>query len=123
MKSKKQKLKEKCVKLAMKLKLAKHPHCVFCGERATVAHHFIHQSRSNYLRCDERNLIPICKTCHYKLHNGYESVMAGLLIKKYGQEWFDSLVRDSRKTIKDNIGYWNEVLDKLKREVENVSIF
>ena len=114
--TKKQKLKMECVKIATQKKLAKHPYCVFCGKKATTCHHFIRQSRSNYLRCDDRNLIPICQKCHYRLHNGYESVMTLILRKKLGDEWADSLIRDSRKTIKDNLTYWRKMKDKLLKK-------
>jgi len=117
-KSKKQKLKEKCVKLATKIKLKEHPSCVFCHRKATTCHHFIHQSRSNFLRLDERNLIPICKICHCKLHNGYENIMAGILIKKYGWAWFDGLQKDSRIKIKDTLWYWQTEYEELKRMQE-----
>ena len=117
MKSKKQKLKERCVKLATKLKLLDSPNCLFCGKKANTCHHFIHQSRSNFLRCDfRRNLIPICTSCHYKLHNGYEAVMALELERKLGKKWAEGLIRDSRIIIKDNLAYWKaEEEDLLKR--------
>ena len=113
-KSKKQRLKEKCVKLATQLKLSKHPRCVFCGEKATTCHHLIPQSRSTFLRLDERNLIPICSRCHFRFHNGYATVMTGQLIKKYGFKWFGGLMQDANVRIKDNISYWQMELDDLK---------
>jgi len=116
-KSKKQKLKEQCVALATKIKLIESPYCLFCGKKAHTAHHFIHQSRSNHLRCDPRNLIPICKSCHYKLHQGYEQIFTGILIKKLGQKWFDDLERDSQIKIKDNLGYWQELKADLEKKL------
>ena len=113
-KTKKQKLKEKCVKVATELKLKKYPFCVFCGRRASTCHHFMHQSRSNYLRTKLYNLIPICSSCHYKLHNGYESLMTGELIKKLGWRWFKRVKKESNIKIKDTVGYWEAELERLK---------
>lgn len=107
-------LKTKAVKLASDLNLKKNPYCAFCGKQATVSHHFIRQSRSNYLRCDERNLISICNKDHMRLHNGFESVMALQLERYFGKEWRDGLIRDSNKTIKDGIKYWEDKIKELE---------
>ena len=112
--SKLQRLINKCVARAIKLKLQDNPYCIFCGREAITAHHFIHQSRSNFLRCDSRNLISICARCHYKLHSSYESLMSGQLIKIYGQDWFDGLEVDSHIQIRSNLGYWRDILEKLQ---------
>lgn len=115
-KTKKQKIKEECIKIATRQKLEKHPYCVFCGKPAVTCHHLIKQSRSNYLRCDERNLIPICKHCHYLFHyGGYSELMTLELVKKYGKAWHDGILRDARKTIKDNIGYWVKIKETLNK--------
>src|SRR3990167_5235560 len=105
-------LKIKAVKIATAKKLEKNPFCVFCGMKATTAHHFIRQSRSNFLRVDMDNLIPICAKGHMKLHSGYEQIMTGELIKKYGINWFDRLQQDSNVTIKDNKTYWKSIIEK-----------
>lgn len=112
-KSPKQILKEKCVKKATENKLEETPYCVFCGQLASTCHHFVHQARSNYLRCDSRNLIPICKICHCKLHNGYEPIMALQLRNMFGEEWAEGLLRDSQKSICDTMGHWKEVFKEL----------
>lgn len=117
-KTKKQKLKEECVKIATEIKLKEHPHCVFCVSTASTCHHLIRQSRSNYLRCDPRNLIPICQKCHHLFHNGgYAELMTLQLVKMYGPEWHEGLLRDGRKTISDTITYWK----KLKEELTNLN--
>jgi hypothetical protein len=45
---------------------------------------------------------------------GYEGILMGELIKKNGTHWFDMLVSDSHKTINDSVGYWEEMMAKLK---------
>ena len=111
--SKKQKLKIECVKLATEKKLLEHPRCMFCNDKSTTAHHFIRQSRSNYLKCDKRNLIPVCAKCHFRLHNGYEQIMSLQLRKLLGDEWAEGIIKDSRITIKDNLGYWKKIKELL----------
>ncbi len=106
-------LKKKAVKLATAKVLEKHPKCFFCPNMASTCHHPIPQSRSNYLRCDERNLIPICSKHHLKCHSADATQMNLRLEKIKGKEWRDSLIRDSNKRIKDTIGYWTALLEEL----------
>jgi len=117
-KTPKQKLKEECVSIASEKKLEKHPRCALCNKPAQVCHHFIHQGRSNYLRCDEKNLIPLCVKHHYLLHNGYEQIYALHFRAIYGDKWAEGLVEDSRKQIKDTMTYWR----KLKQHLTNNEI-
>jgi len=113
-KTPKQKLKELCVAIATNKKLEEFPRCVFCGKPAITCHHLIRQSRSNYLRCDPRNLIPICPKCHHLFHNGgYAELMTLQLVKLYGKEWHEGLLRDGRKTIDDTMKYWKELKESL----------
>ena len=114
MKTPKQKLKEECVKIATAKKLEEHPRCMFCNQQANTCHHFIRQSRSNYLRCDSRNLIPICQKCHARIHVGQmEAVMTLQLRGMLGDEWANSLIKDSQKTIKGTMKYWRDLKETL----------
>jgi len=113
MKTKLAKLKEKAVKIVTAKMLEKHPKCFFCPNMANTAHHIIPQSRSNYLRCDERCLVSICQKCHMRLHSGYESVMTMQLVEARGKEWMDGLIKDSNVKIKDSIGYWTALIEEL----------
>jgi hypothetical protein len=106
-------MKNKCVSLAIKLYVEKHPDCELCGKRASTAHHYILQSRSNYLRCDKRNLVAICRSCHYKLHQYNEAEYATQLYNQRGKKWYEDLMADKHKTIKDTIGYWKLLWAKL----------
>ncbi len=106
-------LKTKAVKLATAKKLEKYPYCTFCPSLANTCHHYIPQSRSNYLRCDERNLIPICQKCHYNIHSADANKKGLILQKLKGDDWRDGLIQDSNKTIKDGIKYWTELIEEL----------
>ena len=43
--------------------------------------------------------------------------MTGILIKKRGQEWFDSLYRDMGKPISDKMTYWRNLKAKLQHRI------
>ena len=109
-------LKKQCVSLAMAIYIGEHPNCELCGGVAHTCHHFIHQGRSNYLRCDMRNLVAICQSCHCLLHHSHEQVFAGRLIKQRGMKWFNAMEKDSHIKIKDNMEYWRNKLSDLRGE-------
>lgn len=46
--------------------LAHHPICRHCGESATVAHHIIRRRSGG--SDDDGNLLPLCASCHSRLH-------------------------------------------------------
>ena len=110
------KLKKQCVSLAMAIYIGEHPNCELCGGQAHTCHHFIHQSRSNYLRCDARNLVAICQSCHCLMHKSKEQIFTGQLIRQRGMDWFNEMESDSAVKIKDNISYWKQKLAELRGE-------
>jgi len=113
-KTNKQKLKDECIKIATNSRLEEHPNCMFCNQPAYTCHHFIHQSRSNYLKCDKRNLIPICKKCHYRLHQGgCEQIMTLQLTNILGEDWKNEMLLDSRKSMNDSVFYWKNMKESL----------
>jgi 5-methylcytosine-specific restriction protein A len=46
--------------------LARHPFCRHCGATATVAHHIVRKRDGG--RDSDDNLIPLCASCHSRLH-------------------------------------------------------
>ena len=110
-------LKKQCVELAMKQYLAEHPYCELCGAVAETCHHYIYQSQSNYLKCDERNLVAICNPCHCSIHVGHrEQVAAAQLVRQRGYHWSYAMEADRHLKIKDNMEYWRNKLAELRGE-------
>ena len=70
-----------------------HKKCEACGGPNQVGHHWIEKSRSSFLRYNLENIIPLCNSCHSKIHNVFgNNIVGGLniaetIIKKRGQEW------------------------------------
>src|SRR3990167_3541774 len=87
------KLQKECDTLIQTLGRAKMPQCEVCGQPTQVIHHWIEMSRSNNLRYNWSNLIPLCNSCHAKIHNVFgNSIVGGLniaetIINKRGREW------------------------------------
>ena len=107
-------LKKECVDRAIEIKLLATPICEVCNYRkADTAHHFIHQSQSNYLRAEQKNLISVCKICHSSIHLYGREWLLGQIMFKRGKKWYDKLTKDSAIRIKDNADYWKELLTLL----------
>ena len=66
--------------------------CEACGiNPADCVHHWIPKSQSNNLRDDPKNLIPICRGCHFKHHTCGDPNIARRIEQKRGKEWADDL--------------------------------
>ena len=91
----------------------KNPYCLVCGSPTSNMHHVIFKSQSNYLRYSEKNLVPLCMKCHFKLHNIGDSEILGTIIKKKGMKWFDTLQQERHKIQKMNKGYLEGIIESL----------
>jgi hypothetical protein len=74
--------------------------CEGCGARAELRHHFILKSHSNRLRYEEKNLIPLCKSCHSKIHCfGQGQMIEAKIALGRGEEWIKELQKLSKEHI------------------------
>ena len=104
-----QKLINECVALAIKICITLKPNCELCGQPSQTAHHFVHQARSNYLRCDQKNLISICQKCHCKIHIGNSEGIIGAIIRgQRGKAWENYILAGTQKKIKSDLFYWKK---------------
>ena len=106
-------LRNKCDKLLTPRTVKQCPRCELCGKPSQVAHHFVHKSKSNRLRYEMINLIPLCNSCHFALHQN-ESEYAGRIVKGRGLLWFETLEILKRETIKVNRQYYENQLKQLQ---------
>ena len=117
-------LQKKCDKLMQQIYTKKYPKCDICGEPTYTMHHFVEKSRSNRLRYEEENLIPLCFKCHYGVHNNCAGRMLNnvnrsydftgkIIDKRGGKKWKDKMEKKGRESIKVNKVYYEEMLEKL----------
>lgn len=104
--------RNKCDKLLSPIIVKMYGKCELCGRPANVAHHFVHKSKSNKLRYEIINLIPLCNSCHFALHHN-ESEYAAKIVKKRGLLWFDTLEVLKRESIKVNRSYYQKIYQQL----------
>lgn len=85
--------------------------CEVCGGEYSCKHHYVPKSQSTYLRYDDRNLISICTSCHFKHHKGNPDIHAKIL-KDRGWEWHNELQKDRNKIVKLNQTYIKQIKGK-----------
>lgn len=87
--------------------------CLACGiNPATCVHHFIPKAQSNNLRDDPKNLVPICRGCHFAHHTKGDPEIHRKIERIRGKAWADDL-QARRYTIKKfTIGYLEEEIEK-----------
>lgn len=119
-KSETSKLQTKCDKLLTPIIKRLYPKCEACGGDTEVAHHWIEKSRSSNLRYDMRNLIPLCHSCHAKIHNRFGNSVTGaldvadIIRAKRGEEWYNKMKIDGQKIIKVNEEWYESKLLELE---------
>jgi len=113
------KLEKKCDSLITPIIKKIHPLCECCGLPTQVGHHFIEKSRSNYLRYNiDKNIIALCNSCHYKIHNKYSVIgiinVSDIIRQKRGEEWFKDINQMAHQSIKKDIIWYRENYERLK---------
>ena len=109
------KLEKKADTLLQQIYTKKFPKCEVCGQPTNCIHHFIEKSKSNRLRYEEINLIPVCLSCHSKIHNRFSYSLGAydiidFIIKKKGRKWFNNLQKLRHELVKtDEIWYNNHI--------------
>lgn len=98
-------LRNKCDALLSPLMIGRHPKCLLCEKRTQVAHHHVHKSKSNRLRYELDNLIPLCNSCHFKLHQN-ESYWASKVVEIRGMKWFKKIDTLKNEIIKTDRAFY-----------------
>lgn len=124
-KSKTSQLQHKADSLLQTYITAKYPKCEVCGNPSQCGHHLVEKSRSNRLRYELSNLVPVCVRCHSKIHNTIFGHSANRLLDSYnvldeifkrrgGKKWKDKLEQTGRELVKTNVGWYEDHIEKLE---------
>jgi 5-methylcytosine-specific restriction endonuclease McrA len=109
--------RNKADKLLTPLIQKMYPNCLLCGSRTEVAHHHVHKSKSTALRYYLPNLIPLCHSCHLKLHQN-ESYWGSKVTLLMGKKWFDDLEHRKNEIVKADVHYYLAAHDRLKEKFD-----
>lgn len=107
-------MRNKCDALLSPLIIKLYPNCLLCGQKTQVAHHHKHKSSSTRLRYELDNLINLCNSCHYKLHQN-ESYWASKIVEIKGLEWFKKLDKMGWEYVKADVHFYIEQYERLKK--------
>lgn len=118
----KSKLQHEADKLLQRYIVLSYPKCEICGQPTFCGHHFIEKSKSNRLRYEISNLIPVCLSCHCKIHNRFSYSLGAydiidLIIKGRGKKWFDKLQKLRHELIKTDEIFYQANIDAYKKEI------
>ena len=74
--------------------------CEICGKPFDVSHHYIAKSQSTLLRFDEKNLILVCNSCHFKIHKTEQGPYIGAMIARCrGTKWWNYITKQKNTII------------------------
>ena len=90
------------------------PVCLLCGGNTQVAHHHFHKSKSNRLRYEIENLINLCASCHFKLHQN-ESKWASEIVRIKGLSWYEKLRVMEQGYVKVDRYFYEEAIDRFTK--------
>ena len=97
--------------------------CEICSKPATEMHHFVPRSRSSLLKFDVENAVPLCKSCHTKIHysgnKGEAARMEEVIREKRGKKWCDYIDSCKRSKLGGFYGiyYLKGLIEKLKSKL------
>ena len=93
--------------------------CEYCGKNTTLNSHHIFSRSNRSVRWDERNVHPQCRRDNHFM-GGRQDDYARFIIKKYGQNNFDELMRLKYTTVKHTRSDLEEMIELYKEKLENI---
>ena len=96
-----------------------YPKCLLCPRPTEVAHHHVHKSKSTRLRYEIDNLINLCHSCHFTLHNN-ESYWASRIIQINGLKWFAKLEKMKNEIVKADVYYFQSHYERLQKYYQSL---
>lgn len=122
MKFSRNKLEKKADTLLQQLVKKLYPRCEVCGNETQCGHHFIEKSKSNRLRYELINIIPVCRSCHSKIHNRFSYSLGAydiidFIIKKKGRKWFNKLQKLRHELVKTDEAWYLTNIKNLEEKL------
>ena len=121
---KKHRLESQAMKLWFELARKKWgTRCEICGKPATQMHHYIPRSRSRLLKFDVENAVPLCQSCHYKIHFSSNPTEVARMVetirKKRGKKWCSYIDKKEKSRAGGYYGikYLEGVIEELKSKL------
>lgn len=107
-------LRHKADKLYQVKLIGLKPQSIISGKPTEVIHHWVNKSRSNNLRYDYNNGVPLTNAEHSCHHLSGDSKIVGSILKAMGHEWNDDLQSRRYTIFKLNKGNLKDIIIKLE---------
>ena len=89
--------------------------CEVCGKPMNLVHHFIEKSQCVNLRYNPINFVPLCSSCHFKIHMVGDYTGIAKITLRRGKKWFDKL-----QEIKKLVGHKDKATyDRAENQLKN----
>lgn len=115
-------LRNKADKRYQQVGMKKNKHCLICGGAAQCMHHFFTKGSSNALRYDEENGIPICQSCHVKIHMSQDPRMIVTIKEKRGERWYKRLVKKRQSIQKTGVHFYQAIIEDFDKQLKDIEI-
>ena len=93
--------------------------CEICGKPFTVSHHFIPKKNSIALRYDEKNLILLCRDCHFRIHRTPKryALVAQIGLQR-GGEWIEYINTHNIKSKPLGVKFLKEKIEYYEKKIK-----
>jgi len=115
---KRRRLQKKADKALQEYIRQKYPKCFICGKKSSVGHHFFPKSTASALRYNLNNIIPLCHSCHFSIHQKSDPRATIYIKEKKGSKWYKNLINLKNKPLKITISYYINIIEKLQQKRE-----
>ena len=112
-------LRNKADRLLQEYIKSKYPNCLVCYKPTNCGHHFFTKKSSNALRYYLPNIIPLCLSCHCKVHTQPHLVNPAICYFK-GEKWYKDLVEVKSRGIKENLDWYKTNIQELEAKLKKL---
>ena len=116
------KLASKCLKMWYDIGMIEHDFvCQACGKRATQAHHYFFKGTFPHLKYEPTNNIPLCVSCHARLHFKDSKIVEKQIIETNGKRWLTKLEKKAyqkpQPKCPKTLAYLQSIYEKLLKHL------
>ncbi len=113
---KRAKLRKRADRLYQEIGKMLYKECLVCGGTYSALHHFFPKSTCSALRYNLKNGVPLCQSCHCRLHSSDDPTIPTTIIKLKGIKWYEELETIKRNTFtKVSLEYYENIINNLSK--------
>jgi len=104
---------------------AEYTFCFICGGGYSCLHHVVFKSQSTKLRWDKQNGLPVCQSCHFRIHTQQKIIddwkIEDTMSNRFGDDWKRYIKENSRiHDYKPGIKELEDLLEEFKPKASDL---